>query len=61
MVSVGAVDEIGAGDIKEERMAKAIRLLVETYGLTSTPTVASVFDRSFLPPKDARVLKLNNM
>jgi NitT/TauT family transport system substrate-binding protein len=54
-------DEIGVGDIKDERMAKSIKLLVETYGLASTPTVASVFDRSFLPPKDARVLKLNNM
>jgi NitT/TauT family transport system substrate-binding protein len=52
-------DEIGVGDIKEERMAKAIKLLVETYGLASTPTVGSVFDRSFLPPKDARTLKLN--
>jgi NitT/TauT family transport system substrate-binding protein len=52
-------DEIGAGDIKEERMAKAIKLLVETYGLASTPTVGSVFDRSFLPPKDARTLKFN--
>jgi NitT/TauT family transport system substrate-binding protein len=54
-------DEIGVGDIKDERMAKSIKLLVETYGLASTPTAASVFDRSFLPPKDARVLKLNNM
>jgi NitT/TauT family transport system substrate-binding protein len=54
-------DAIGIGDIKEERMAKAIKLLVETYGLANTPTVASVFDRSFLPPKDARVLKLGNM
>jgi NitT/TauT family transport system substrate-binding protein len=51
--------EIGVGDIKEERMAKAIKLLAETYGLANVPTVASVFDRSFLPPKDARVLKLN--
>ena len=40
-------------------MAKAIELLVETYGLANVPTVADVFDRSFLPPKDARVLKLN--
>ena len=52
-------DEIGVGDIKDERMAKAIKLLAETYGLANVPTVASVFDRSFLPPKDARVLKLN--
>jgi NitT/TauT family transport system substrate-binding protein len=52
-------DEIGVGDIKENRMAKAIKLLVETYGLAGTPTVADVFDRAFLPAKDTRVLKLN--
>jgi NitT/TauT family transport system substrate-binding protein len=50
--------EIGIGDIKEPRMAKAIKLLVETYGLPSTPAVADVFDRSFLPTKQARVLEL---
>src|SRR5262245_15068947 len=52
-------NENGIGDIKVDRMAKAIKLLVETYGLANTPTVASVFDRLFLPPKDARVLKLS--
>jgi NitT/TauT family transport system substrate-binding protein len=52
-------DEIGVGDIKEDRMAKAIKLLVETYGLSATPAVKDVFDRSFLPAKDARMLKLN--
>ena len=51
-------DEIGVGDIKQDRMAKSIKLLVETYGLTGTPTVVDVFDRAFLPPKDARALKL---
>jgi NitT/TauT family transport system substrate-binding protein len=51
-------NEIGIGDIKADRMAKAIKLLAETYGLANMPTVASVFDRLFLPPKDARVLKL---
>jgi NitT/TauT family transport system substrate-binding protein len=52
-------DEIGVGDIKEDRMANAIKLLVETYGLAATPAVKDVFDRSFLPSKDARMLKLN--
>jgi NitT/TauT family transport system substrate-binding protein len=52
-------DEIGVGDIKEERMAKAVKLLAETYGLPSAPAVKDVFDRSFLPPKEARMLKLN--
>jgi NitT/TauT family transport system substrate-binding protein len=54
-------DEIGIGDIKEDRMAKGIKLLAETYGLANPPTVASVFDRSFLPPKNERMLKLGNM
>jgi NitT/TauT family transport system substrate-binding protein len=52
-------DGIGIGDIKPDRMTKAIKLLAETYGLASTPTVADVFDRAFLPSKDARTLKLN--
>jgi NitT/TauT family transport system substrate-binding protein len=52
-------DEIGIGDIKPDRMTKAIKLLAETYGLASTPTVVDVFDRAFLPSKDARTLKLN--
>jgi NitT/TauT family transport system substrate-binding protein len=54
-------DAIGIGDIKEDRMAKGIKLLGETYGLANPPSVASVFDRSFLPPKDTRMLKLGNM
>src|SRR5260370_18133453 len=51
-------DEIGVGHIKEERMAKAIKLLVETYGLASTPAVKDVFDRTFLPPNEPPMLNL---
>jgi NitT/TauT family transport system substrate-binding protein len=51
-------DEIGIGAIKPERMSKAIGTLVETYTLPNTPTVADIFDDSFLPPKSARELKL---
>jgi NitT/TauT family transport system substrate-binding protein len=51
-------DAIGVGDIDEARMARGIKLLAETYALPATPTVATVFDRSFLPPKEARALKL---
>jgi NitT/TauT family transport system substrate-binding protein len=51
-------DEIGIGAIKPERMSKAISTLVETYTLPNTPTVADIFDASFLPPKSARELKL---
>lgn len=51
-------NEIGMGDVKDERMAKGITLLAETYGLASSPQVADVFDRSALPPKSERMLKL---
>jgi len=50
-------DELGVGAIKPDRMAKAIGTLVETYTLPNTPTVADIFDSSFLPPKAERVLK----
>ena len=50
----------GLGDVSDARMTKAIDLLVETYKLPNKPEVKDVFDRSFLPPKDARVLKLNS-
>jgi len=58
-IATPETDEIGIGDIKPDRMTKAIKLLAETYGLAGTPTVADVFDRAFLPSKDARTLKLN--
>ena len=50
----------GLGDVSEARMAKAIALLAETYKLPNKPAVKDVFDRSFLPPKDSRVLKLSS-
>jgi NitT/TauT family transport system substrate-binding protein len=49
--------EIGIGDIKDARMAKAIAVIAESYGLANTPAVADVFDRSFLPAKDERLPK----
>jgi NitT/TauT family transport system substrate-binding protein len=49
----------GLGDVSDERMGKAIKLLVETYKLPNTPAVSDVFNRSFLPAKDARMLKPN--
>ena len=51
----------GLGDVSDPRMAKAIDLLAATYKLPNKPAVKDVFDRSFLPPKDARMLKLTNM
>jgi NitT/TauT family transport system substrate-binding protein len=50
--------EIGFGDIKDDRMAKAIGYVGEAYGLTTLPTPAQVFNRSFLPPAAERAVKV---
>ncbi len=49
--------EIGLGDVKDSRMARAISQIVDSYELSRTPTPAEVFDRSFLPPKSERLVK----
>lgn len=51
-------DANGIGDVSDARIEKSIKLLVDTYKLPNTPTFKDVFDRSFLPPKGERVLKL---
>ena len=48
--------EIGVGDIKDDRMARAIGMVVEGYQLSRTPTPGEVFSREFLPPRSDREL-----
>jgi len=48
--------EIGIGDIKDDRMKRAIGIVVEGYGLSRTPEVTEIFSRQFLPPKAEREL-----
>ncbi|MGH7784056.1 MAG: ABC transporter substrate-binding protein, partial [Candidatus Binatia bacterium] len=36
--------EIGVGDVDESRMARAIRVIVESYQLPSTPPVSDIFN-----------------
>jgi len=48
------IAKIGIGDISDERMAKAIDILVKAKELPRTPTVTEIFDRSFLPPASER-------
>lgn len=52
-------DANGLGDMSDARMEKSIKLLADTYKLPNTPAVKDVFDRSFLPPKAERTLKLS--
>ena len=50
--------EIGFGDVKDDRMTRAIGIVGEAYGLTTLPSAAAVFNRSFLPPKAERTVKV---
>jgi NitT/TauT family transport system substrate-binding protein len=48
--------EIGVGDIKDDRMTRAIGMVVEGYDLKRTPTPKEVFSREFLPSRKDREL-----
>jgi NitT/TauT family transport system substrate-binding protein len=48
------IAKIGIGDISDERMTKAIDILVKAKELPRTPKVSEIFDRSFLPPASER-------
>ena len=49
--------EIGIGDVKDDRLARSIVQLNESYGLPRSPAPAEVFNRSFLPPRGERLVK----
>ncbi|MCW0233029.1 MAG: ABC transporter substrate-binding protein [Ferrovibrio sp.] len=48
--------EIGIGDIKDDRMARAIGIVVEGYQLERAPAVSEIFSRDFLPSRKDREL-----
>ena len=48
--------EIGIGDVKDDRMARAIGIVVEGYQLTRVPPPSEIFNRQFLPPRAERAL-----
>ena len=48
--------EIGVGDTKDDRMKRAIGIVVEGYQLARTPEPSDVFSREFLPPRKDREL-----
>jgi NitT/TauT family transport system substrate-binding protein len=48
--------EIGIGDIRDDRMTRAIGIVVEGYQLARAPEVTEIFSREFLPPRKDREL-----
>lgn len=49
-------ERLGAGDVDDARMARAIAQIREVFDLPRTPAPAEVFSRSFLPPLAERKL-----
>ncbi len=49
------VRELGFGDARTERLAKAIALVTEGFGLAYAPEVAEVFTNAYLPPLAERL------
>ena len=47
---------IGVGDVDDERLARAIDIVVEGYELDATPAADQVFSREFLPAREDREL-----
>jgi NitT/TauT family transport system substrate-binding protein len=42
--------------VKDNRMARAIGIIVEGYQLTRVPSPSEIFNRQFLPPRAERSL-----
>ena len=49
--------KIGMGDVQDERLARSIKIVSNTFGLKRTPEASEIFDRSFLPAMADRMLK----
>ncbi len=50
-------NELGLGDVSDARMTRAIAPIVDSYELARTPAPVEIFNRSFLPPKQERLVK----
>ena len=50
-------NEIGLGDVSDARLVRAISQIVDSYELARTPAPTEIFNRSFLPLKQDRLVK----
>jgi NitT/TauT family transport system substrate-binding protein len=50
--------KLGLGDLDDKRLAGSIATVAEAYGLKRKPEVSEVFNRSFLPPRAERDVKM---
>jgi NitT/TauT family transport system substrate-binding protein len=57
LIDTPETKQIGIGDMKDDRLAAAIKQVAESYELARVPANGEVFNRSFLPPRAERSLK----
>ena len=55
LMNAPEVDEIGMGDLDDERLARSIEIVAQGYDLDRLPEPSEIFDRSFLPPLEERM------
>lgn len=48
--------QTGIGDLVDDRLTRSIALIAEGYDLEKLPEASEIFDRSFLPPLEERIL-----
>ena len=58
LMNAPEVTEIGMGDLVDERLTRSIEIVAKGYGLERLPEASEIFDRSFLPPADARTFEV---
>ncbi|SET08624.1 NitT/TauT family transport system substrate-binding protein [Marinobacter segnicrescens] len=46
----------GLGAVTEDRMARALEDMIASYELASSPELEALFDSSYLPPREARMI-----
>ena len=54
LMNAPEVDEIGMGDLVDERLTRSIDIVARGYDLERRPEASEIFDRSFLPPVEER-------
>jgi NitT/TauT family transport system substrate-binding protein len=54
LMNAPETDEIGMGDLLDERLTRSIEIVAQGYGLERLPEASEIFDRSFLPPVEDR-------
>ncbi len=54
MIATDEAARLGAGDLDDARLARAIAQVREAFELARAPEPREVFSRAFLPPREQR-------